>query len=69
MTFKTTAKPEGNIHLLNFNYNAMSKFTAEAMTSASKIQFERLDHSEGPGGESSDLIWAYEASKSSGGDS
>lgn len=46
MTSKTTAKPEGNVHLLNFDYDATSKFPVEAMSSPSKIQFEHLDHSE-----------------------
>ena len=46
MTSKTSAKPEGNVHLLNFNYNTTSKFPAEAITSSSKIQFEHSDHSE-----------------------
>jgi hypothetical protein len=43
---KTTAKLEGNVHLLSFNYNATSEFPAEATTSPSKIQFGHLDHSE-----------------------
>lgn len=43
---KTTAKLEGNVHLLNFNYNATSEFPDEATTSPSKIQFGYLDHSE-----------------------
>jgi hypothetical protein len=42
----TTAKLEGNVRLLNFNYDATSEFPAEATTSRSKIQFGHSDHSE-----------------------